>query len=99
MMTMLSSAIWRRSLSQDVTEAKVLRRVMSKTSRAPEAPRKGIASCVSAAADVILLGVVDEEEGLLMLYSRLAGGPTGTIREPNSTPILSSSAWSVLREI
>ncbi|KAI7092162.1 hypothetical protein KC356_g138 [Hortaea werneckii] len=30
---------------------------------------------------------------------RLAGGPTGTMREPNSTPILSSSAWSVLREI
>jgi hypothetical protein len=37
---MSSSAIWRRSLSQLVAESKVVRRVMSKTRRAPEAPRK-----------------------------------------------------------
>jgi hypothetical protein len=28
--------------------------------------------------------------GLLMLSSREAGGPTGTMREPNSTPIVTS---------
>lgn len=38
--TMPSSAIWRRSFSQLVTDANVFRRVMSKTSNAPLAPRK-----------------------------------------------------------
>lgn len=31
-----------------------------------------------------------EEVGLLMDRDREAGGPTGTIREPNSTPIVTS---------
>ena len=50
----------------------------------------------SLGEEVILLGVVDEEEGLLMLYSRLAGGPTGTMREPNSTPMV-TSWWDTKR--
>lgn len=37
---MSSSAICRRSFSQDVALLKVFRRVMSKTSNAPEDPRK-----------------------------------------------------------
>ena len=32
----------------------------------------------------------DVEEGLLMFRDREAGGPTGTMREPNSTPIVTS---------
>ena len=44
--------------------------------------------------------VVEEDEddvaGLLMLYSRLAGGPTGTIRDPNSTPMV-TSWWDTKR--
>ena len=41
-------------------------------------------------------GVADDEEeggleeGLLMEREREAGGPTGTMREPNSTPIVTS---------
>ena len=34
--------------------------------------------------------VGEVEEGLLMLRDREAGGPTGTIREPNSTPMVTS---------
>lgn len=30
------------------------------------------------------------ESGLLMLRAREAGGPTGTMREPNSTPMVTS---------
>lgn len=43
-------------------------------------------------ADVVV-GSEDEEgllEGLLMESSRDAGGPTGTMREPNSTPMVTS---------
>ena len=40
----------------------------------------------------LLEGVGDFEVvlGLLMLREREAGGPTGTMREPNSTPIVTS---------
>jgi hypothetical protein len=116
---MSSSAICRRSLSHAVTDEKVLRRVMSKTSSAPEAPRKYdrvidlyvscpavshsdsfICFCSGSFATLPLAPlVVGEvggatvslaEVGLLILYCRLAGGPTGTIREPNSTPMVTS---------
>ena len=32
----------------------------------------------------------DWEDGLLMFRDREAGGPTGTMREPNSTPMVTS---------
>ena len=32
----------------------------------------------------------EDEAGLLILRAREAGGPTGTMREPNSTPIVTS---------
>ena len=35
-------------------------------------------------------GVVADADGLLMLNESEAGGPTGTMREPNSTPIVTS---------
>ena len=107
---MSSSAICRRSCSQDVTELKVARLVMSKTSRAPEAPLKydrvidlyvswpavshnDSFMCFCCASFLLVsLGDLDfgAELGLLMLYSKLAGGPTGTMRLPNSTPIVTS---------
>ena len=39
---------------------------------------------------VLLFEGFNEEDGLLMFRDREAGGPTGTIREPNSTPIVTS---------
>lgn len=35
------------------------------------------------------------DEGLLMPNARLAGGPTGTILEPNSTPMVTS--WEFVK--
>lgn len=122
---MSSSAICRRSCSQDVTLLKVFRRVMSNTSNAPDEPRKyervmdlyvscpavsqrdsfmyfcsgSLGACCPALPLVLLLGASFcccasgaglPPAGLLMLYSRLAGGPTGTMRDPNSTPMVTS---------
>ena len=38
----------------------------------------------------VWLTLVNEELGSLMLRDWEAGGPTGTIREPNSTPMVTS---------
>lgn len=43
-----------------------------------------------------VMGAASPPAGLFILYSRLAGGPTGTIREPNSTPIV-TSWWETKR--
>lgn len=47
---------------------------------------------VAVAAAAAASGALSDAEGvgLLMLYSREAGGPTGTMREPNSTPMVTS---------
>lgn len=128
---MSSSAICRRSCNQDVTLLKVFRLVISKTSNAPDAPRKydrvmdlyvscpavsqsdsfmyfcsGSLDCAGCPLPLLLLfgasfgedvtGSDEVPAGLLMLYSKLAGGPTGTMRDPNSTPMV-TSWWETKR--
>jgi hypothetical protein len=123
--TRSSSAICRRSCSHDVAFSKVFRRVISKTSSAPELPLKydlvmdlycscpavsqscnfkcfcsgSLGACCWPVLPLLFplgascAGVVGGgwlPAGLLILYSRLAGGPTGTMRDPNSTPMVTS---------
>lgn len=51
-----------------------------------EGATEGAIDCVGAKSS----SFAEDEVGLLILRAREAGGPTGTMREPNSTPIVTS---------